>query len=91
MVAIADHEIQAFMDTTSDLNLIQKDITVYRRLEIFFLAKADTKAGGLLFKTYRGFCKRIQIIDSFGALFKVRVSLTFANIEMPLILRLFWL
>ncbi len=69
MVVLVGQEVQALMDTASDLNLIRKDIADNLRLRPLFLARATTQAGGILLKTYSVFHERLQITDLFGAYF----------------------
>ena len=84
-------EVQALVDTASDLNLIQKNIAIHLRLQYFFFTRAATQAGGITIKTYLVFHERLQITDSFSAHLDVQEPLTSANIEVPLILGLPWL
>ncbi len=84
-------EVQALMDTASDLNLIRKDIADHLRLRPLFPARAVTQAGSKSLKTYSVFLERLQITDSFGAHLDARERLTSVNIEVPLILSLLWL
>ncbi len=65
MVALVDKKIQALVDAESNLNIIQKKITVYLYLRSLFPAKAVTQDGSIPFKIYKCFCERIQIMDSF--------------------------
>ncbi len=91
MVILVGQEVQALVDTASDLNLIRKDIADHFCLRHLFPARAATQAGGIPLKTYSVFHERLQITDSFGAHFDARDPLTSANIEIPLILGLPWL
>ncbi len=79
-------EVQALVDTASDLNLIRKDIA-----DPLFPARAATQAGGIPLKTYSVFHEQLQITDSFGAHLDARDPLISANIKAPLILGLLWL
>ncbi len=91
MVVLVGQEVQALVDTASDLNLIQKDIADHLCLWPIFRARAATQSGGILLKTYSVFHEQLQITDSFSAYLNAQVSLTSANIEVPLILGLPWL
>ena len=91
VVVLVGQKIQAIVDTTSDLNLIRKDIADHCCLRPLFLARAATQAGGIPHKTYSVFLERLQITDSFGTHLDAREPLTSANIEVTLILRLPWL
>ncbi len=91
MVVLVGQEVQSLVDTASDLNLIRKDIADHLRLWPLFPTRAATQAGGIPFKTYSVFHEQLQITDSFGVHLDARVSLTSANIEVPLILGLPWL
>ncbi len=91
MVVLVGQEVQALVDTASDLNLIRKDIADHLCPRPFFPARAATQAGGILLKTYSAFHEQLQITDSFGIHLDAQVSLTSANIEVPLILGLPWL
>ncbi len=51
MVVLVGQEVQALVDTASDLNLIQKDIADHLRLWPLFPARAATQAGGIPLKT----------------------------------------
>ena len=91
MVVLVGQEVQALVDTASDLNLIRKNIADHLRLRPLFPARAATQAGGIPLKTYSVFHERLQITDSFGTHLDARDPLTSANIEVPLILGLPWL
>ncbi len=91
MVVLVGKEVQALVDTTSDLNFIGKDIVEHLRLRPLFPARAATQAGGILLKTYSVFHEQLQITDSFGTHLDARDPLTSDNIEVPLILGLPWL
>ncbi len=60
-------EVQALVDTVSDLNLIRKNIEDHLRLRLLFPARATTEAGGIPLKTYSVFHDRLHITDSFGS------------------------
>ena len=90
-MVLVGQEVQALVDTASDLNLIQKDIADHLRLRPLFPARAAIQAGGIPLKIYSVFHKRLQITDSFGTHLEARDPLTSANIELPLILGLPWL
>ncbi len=91
VVVLVGQEIQAFVDTTSDLNLIRKDIADPLCLRLFFSAKAAKQASGIPLKTYSVLHERVQITDSLSEYLDARDPLTSANIEVPLILGLLWL
>ncbi len=91
MVVLVRQEVQALVDTASDLNLIRKDIADHLCLRTLFPARAAKQAGGELLKTYLVFHEQLQITDSFGIHLDARDPLTSANIEVPLILGLPWL
>ena len=91
MVVLVGQEVQALVDTASDLNLIRKDIADHLRLRPLFPARAATQAGGIPLKTYSVFHEQLQITDSFGAHLDARDPLISANIKAPLILGLLWL
>ncbi len=84
-------EVQALVDTASDLNLIRKDIADHLCLRPLFPARAATQAGCIPLKTYSVFYERLQITDSFGTHLDAQDPLTSANIEAPLILGIPWL
>ncbi len=84
-------EVQALVDTASDLNLIRNEIADHLRPWPLFPARAVTQAGGMPLKTYLVFYEQLQITDSFGVHLDARDHLTSANIEVPLILGLPWL
>ena len=84
-------EVQALVDTVSDLNLIQKNMADHLRLQLLFPARAAIQAGDISLKTYSVFHERLQITESFGAHLDSRDYLTSANIEVPLIFGLLWL
>ena len=52
MVVLVEQEVQAFVDTASDFNLIRKDIAEYHCLLLLFFARAETQVDGILLKTY---------------------------------------
>ncbi len=78
-------------NTTSDLNLIRKNIADHLRLRPLFPARAATQAGGIPLKTYSVFHERLQITNSFGKHLYAQDPLTSANIEVHLVLGLPWL
>ncbi len=84
-MVLVRQEVQALVDTTSDLNLIRKDLADHLRLWPLFPARTAAQAGGIPLKTYPVFNERLQITDSFGKHHDVRDPLTSANIEVPLI------
>ncbi len=88
MVVLVGQEVQALVDTASDLNLIQKDIADHLRLRPLFPARAATQADGVPLKTYSVFHERLQMKDSFGTHLDAQDPLTSANIEISLILGL---
>ena len=90
-MVLVGQEVQALVDTASDLNLIRKDIANHLRLRSFFPARAATQAGGIPLKIYSVFHERLQITDSFGAHLDARDPLTSANIKATLIMGLPWL
>ncbi len=90
MVVLVGQEVQALVDTASDLNLIRKNIADHLRLRLLFLARAATQACGIPLKTYSVFHEQLQITDSFGIHLEARVFLTSTNIEVPLMLGLPW-
>ena len=67
MVVLVGQELQALIDTASDLNLIKKDVTDHLCLWPFLPERTATQAGGIRFKTYSVFHKQLQIRNSFGA------------------------
>lgn len=85
-MAPANREIKALVDTTSDLNLNQKNIIIHLLFRYLFPAIAATKAAGIVFKTYQGHYECVKTLNSFCALHKVQVSLISACIEMSLTL-----
>ena len=91
VVVLVEQEIQALVDTASDLDLIQKNIADHFCLRLLCHARAATHADGISVKTYSVFHVRLKIIDSFGAYLDARDPLTSANIEVPHILGLPWL
>ncbi len=90
-MVLVEQEVQALVDTTSDLNLIRKDIADPLLLRPLFPARAVTQAGGIPLKTYSVFHERLQITDSLGTYLDSRKPLTSANIKVPVILSLPWL
>ncbi len=78
MVILLKQEVQALMDTASDLNLIRKDIADHLRLRPLFLARAATQADGIHLKTYSVCHERLQITESFSAHRDAREPLTSA-------------
>ncbi len=90
-MVLVRQKVQAFVDTASDLNPIQKNITDQLCLWLCFPAKATTQAGCIPLKTYPVFHERLQITDSFGTHLDARDPLTSAIIEVPLMLGLPWL
>ena len=58
MVVLVGQEVQALVDTASDLNLIRKDIADHLRLRPLFPARAATQAGDIPLKTYSVFHER---------------------------------
>ena len=78
-------------NTTSDLNLIRKNIADHLRLRPLFPARAATQAGGIPLKKYSVFHERLQITNSFGKHLYAQDPLTSANIEVHLVLGLPWL
>ncbi len=90
-MVLVGQEVQALVDTASDLNLIQKNVEDHLRLRPLFPARAATLAGGIPLKSYSVFHERLQITDSFGAHLDARDPRTSANIEVPLIRGLPWL
>ncbi len=91
MVVLVGQEVQALVDTASDLNLIRKDLADNLCLWPLFPATVATQASGITLKTYSVFHERLQITDSFGVYLEARDPLPSANIEVPLILGLLWL
>ena len=91
MEVLVRQEVQALMDTGSDLNLTQKNIADHLCLQLLFSARAATQAGSIPLKTYSVFHEQLQITDSFGAHLDARDPLISANIEVPLILSGLWL
>ncbi len=91
MVVLVWQEVQALVDTASDLNLIQEELADHLSLRPLYSAIAATQAGGIPLKTYSVFHERLQITDSFGAHLDARDPLTSANIELSFILGLPWL
>ncbi len=81
-------EVQALVDTASDLNLIRKDIADDLCLRLFFFERATTQAGGIPLKTYSVFYERLQITDSFGAHLDSRDPPTSSNIKVHFMLGL---
>ena len=81
-----EQEVQALVDTASDLNLIRKDIADHFCLRPLFPARVATQAGGIPLKTYPVFHERLQTTDLFGKYLNARDHLTSAKIEIPLIL-----
>ncbi len=90
-MALVGQEVQALVDTASDLNLIRKNIADNLCFRPLFPASAATKAGGLSLKTYSVFHERLQSTDSFGAHLDAQDPLTSVKIEVSLILGLPWL
>ena len=90
-MVLVGQEVQAIVDSASDLNLIRKDIANKLHLQPAFLARAATQVGGSPLKTYSVFHERLQIEDSFGAQFDACKPFTSDDIEVPLILGLPWL
>ncbi len=90
-MVLVGQEVQALVDTASDLNLIRKDIAEHLCLRPLFPARAATQAGGTPLKTYSIFHERLQITDSFGTHLDARDPLTSANIKVPILLGLPWL
>ncbi len=86
MVVLVGQEVQALVNTGSDFNLIQKDLTDRNCLRPLFPARPATQTGGIPQKTYWVFHEMLQITDSFGAHLDARDPLTSANIEILLML-----
>ncbi len=91
MVTLVGQEVQALVDTASDLNLIRKDIADHPRLRPLSPARVATEADGILLKIYSVFHKRLRITDSFGTHLDALDLLTSADIKVPPILGLPWL
>ncbi len=85
---LVGQEVQALVDTASDLNLIRKDIVDHLCLRLLFPARAAKQACSIPLKAYLVFHERFQITDSFHANLDARDPLTSANIKVPLILSL---
>ncbi len=91
VLVLVRQEVQALVDTASDLNLIWKEIADHPRLRPLFPARAATQAGGIPLKTYSVFHEQLQVTHSFGTHLDTQDPLTSANIEVLLILGLPWL
>ncbi len=63
VVVLVGQEVQALIDTTSDLNLSWKDNVDHHGLRRLFLARAATQAGGIPLEIYLVFHERLQITD----------------------------
>ncbi len=72
MVAFKDQEVKTNLDTINDLNPIQKYITIYLHIRLFFMPKPKYKLA-VCFSRYTGILVNVYRLKIHLALFSIYI------------------